>query len=549
MKRPRGVPSAPARTKQRPAFPRAAARRTAHVRARTATTAAFVVLAAMVPAAVAAAGTQQVDTTLPYVCTLPSGQRQATVRVSAAFPDRVAPGEAIRPSDVTTTVELPAEAVTDLKAPEGAGITAATRLSVGVAQNDATAEATWHGTAAPVAVPGSGPLTLSATGDVPSVTGQSAGDLTISAGNLAVDLAVTTTDGAGAGPAPLTVACTLDKDASGHGLLATVPVGFTSGGSPSSSPSGPSSPSGSATPSGSSSPSGQPSGQPGAPQSRRAPRIAGDTPGTTTDRDGVAPCKYDEHHPATTRSLDTYVTGYTNVRKQKAATLLPPSCTFIEQGDLLGSLSPDGSQYLLTQHSEGQFYYRQGASTAPFTATFLTFDFVPATATMVLEQTGPLTVDSVGALDMSTFGGSLDTYIRVPVVLHVTSLSVNGTPLDVGASCRTRTSLRSPDPDPAQHPGDHLLVKGHGEYVGGMPATGYQLSSGGELTGSVTIPEFTGCRTADGENVDRLLTASVSGPDNYVKQIQGQACGQFEPHYGTECTDDKQPIKIPVAQR
>ncbi|MEU6477734.1 DUF6801 domain-containing protein [Streptomyces sp. NPDC047017] len=547
MRRPSTAPSGTSRAEQRTTVPRAAARRTPRLRARTATTAAFVVLAAMVPAAVATAGTQHVDTALPYVCALPSGPQKATVRVSAAFPDRVAPGEAIRPADVTTTVELPAAAVADLKVPKGSGIQAATRLIVGVAQNDATAEATWRGTAAAVTVPESGPLTLTATGDVPSVTGQSAGDLTLSAGNLAVDLAVTTPDGTTTGtttgtapaPAPLTVACALDKDAAGHGLLATVPVGPASSGSPSASPAG------SGTPSTSSAPSGQPSGQPGAPPHGRAPKVAGDTPGSTTDRSGVPPCRYDEHHPATSKSLNAYITGYTNVRKQKAAALLPVSCTFVEQGDALIDMSPDGRP-ILTQHSEGQLYYQGKAQSPPFKATFLTFDFVPATATMVLEQTGPLAVDSLGYLDTSPL--YLDSYIRVPLVLHITSLTVNGTPLDVGPSCRTRTPLASKDPEPANHPGDHLVLHGRTEMGSGENATGYLLLSGGPLYGSMTVPAFTGCGSG-GEDLDPLLTASVSGPDNYIKQIQGQTCGQAEPQYGTECTDDKQPIKIPVPQR
>ncbi|BFO21205.1 hypothetical protein SHKM778_75930 [Streptomyces sp. KM77-8] len=31
-------------------------------------------------------------------------------------------------------------------------------------------------------------------------------------------------------------------------------------------------------------------------------------------------------------SLNAYVTGYANVRKQKGAAYLPPSCVLIEQG-------------------------------------------------------------------------------------------------------------------------------------------------------------------------------------------------------------------------
>jgi hypothetical protein len=246
-------------------------------------------------------------------------------------------------------------------------------------------------------------------------------------------------------------------------------------------------------------------------------------------------------------SLNGYITGYANVRKQKSAALLPPSCALIEQGQPDFQFPTGDGPAVITQHSEGRLAYQGRKQTAPFKATFLTFDFVPVTATMVLEQTGPLTIDSLGQMDMTTFYTTMDTYVRVPLVLKVTSLTVNGTPLAVGSSCRTRTPLSSADPEAASHPGDHLVLHGRGEYALGEPATGYILLSGGPLTGEAAIPAFTGC-TAGGENLDALLTASVSGPGNYIKQIQGQTCGVASPVEG-QCTDDLQPAQIPVPER
>ncbi|MFF1486763.1 DUF6801 domain-containing protein [Streptomyces sp. NPDC058319] len=532
--------------------PRAAERWTRRVRVRGATTAAFVVLAAMVPAAVAAAGTQQVDTALPYVCAFPSGHQQpATVRVTAAFPDRAAPRRTIRPADVTTTVELPAAAVAELGAPESAEVRAATRLSVGVTQNTASAQATWRGTAEPAAVPGSGPLTLTATGDVPSMTAQSAGDLTLTAQGLDIDLAVSPADATATAPPPVTLRCTLGEDAPDKGLLATVPVdGPTAdhSGAPSGSPGGPSTgPSGSGAPSAPSSAAGRSAAPDGNPQSDRAPKLTGSLSDATTGGTNAPPCRFDAGHPADDMSLNSYITGYANVRKQKGASLIPVSCALIEQGQPDFQFPEDGGPAVITQHSDGQLYYQGKQQTAPFKATFLTFDFAPATATMVLEETGPLSIDSRGEMDMTTFYTTMDTYIRVPLVLRVTSLTVNGTPLDVGSSCRTRTSLSSADPDPAKHPGDHLVLHGKGEYALGEPATGYILLSGGPLTGETTIPAFTGCG-AGGEDLDGLLTASVSGPGNYIKQIQGQTCGQANPVEG-QCTKDLEPAQIPVPER
>jgi hypothetical protein len=526
--------------------PRTAVPPTARSRARSAAIAAFVVLAATVPAAAGAAGTQEVDAALPYVCLFPSGEQAATVRVSAGVPERVAAGEPIEPADVTTTVELPEPAVTDLAALGAADVRGATRLQVGVAQGEATAEATWRGSTEPTSLPATGPLTLTATGDVPSVTGQSAGELTMAAGDFALDLTLTTADGATTDPASVSVDCALADDAPDGGRIAAVLVGTdedTGTGAPSGSPS--SVPSASGT-------SGQPdedaAQDPADRQGERAPKAAEPAPGGAAAERAAPACKYDEKYPAGPMSLNAYITGYSNVNKLDGAALVPPYCTLITQGEPQFEFFPDFSGATITQHSTADLYHEQRKQTPPFEATFLTFDFTPTTATMVLEQTGPMTIDSHGTTDFVFT--STDTYVRAPVVLRVTSLEVNGTPLDVGTKCRTRTSLASPDPEPEKYPGDHLVLHGRGEQTTGETATGYLLLSGGPLTGEVTIPAFTGCGTAGGENLDRLLTASVSGPGNYVKQIQGQACFvSAEVLNPDECTEDAQPIKIPVAER
>ncbi|WP_399884633.1 DUF6801 domain-containing protein [Streptomyces sp. BBFR51] len=524
------------------------------VRARTTSIAAFVVLAALIPTTSASAsGTQEVEAELPYVCTLPSGQLPATVRISAEFPERAEVGEAFTPSGVTTTVALPAEAVADLTARDATEVRAATRLAVGVAQNAATAKATWRGSAEPVAVPESGPLTLVSTGDVPSVAGRSDGDLTFSAGGLAIDLALGAADPAATDPdttgaGSLTVDCTLAEDAPDQGLLATVPVG-TGGSGPSGSPSS----SGSADPSGVPE-DGQGDGrgdQQRERQSERSPKVTENLPGAAADRD-VPPCRYDEQHPPTDVSLSAYVTGYANVKKMKGAAYLPPSCVLIEQGiPVMGP--PDPEWLIFDTVSYANFHYQERKETPPFQSTFLSFDFAPVKATMVLEQTGPMRIDSRMKMRLSDFLTTTDTYVRAPLVLHVTALEVNGTPLDVGSACRTEKSLTSVDPDPANFPGDHLVLYGRGEQILGQDATGYLLLTGGVLSGETSIPAFTGCGT-DGEDLDRLLTASVSGPGNLIKQVQGQTCSIANPVYETpntrgECTKDLQPYQIPVAER
>ncbi|MFF9428141.1 DUF6801 domain-containing protein [Streptomyces sp. NPDC014746] len=543
--------------------------RTSRVRARGATIAAFVALAPLLPAAAVAVGTLKVDAALPYVCTLPSGQQSATVRITASFPERVAVGEEIRPTDVTTTVELPAAAVAELTALQAATVRAETRLAVGVAQKEQRAEVTWSGTAEPVAVPAEGPLVLTTTGDVPSLTTAEAGGLTLTAQALGIDLAPSTSDGAATTPAALSVSCVPGRDAEGRTVLATVPVGADGPtgepGTPSPSPASPS-PSGSTTvgpppPLPSNRPAPASPGTPDgtgkqAPKDPRSPgqpergRAADETPpGTPPPRPAAPPCITENPTPV---SLSAYITGYSNVRKLNGASLIPLSCLLIEQGlpEPPSTPVPDGEFQFFTP-STANLSYQGRKQTPPFTSTLLTFGFAPVTATMVLEQTGPITIGTLFRAIFATGDNYLDNTVRAPLVLRVLDVEVNGVTLDVGPSCRTETSLSSPEPEPARYPGKHLVMLGRGYIPVGGNAQGYQLTTGGPLKGEVTIPAFKGCVTEGGENLDRLLTASISGSGNYLKQMQGQTCTVLNqvPTDDPQCTEDLQPYVVPKPER
>ncbi|MFE5832030.1 DUF6801 domain-containing protein [Streptomyces sp. NPDC056508] len=532
------------------------------VRARGATIAAFVALAPLLPAAAAAVETLKVDTALSYVCDLPSGPQTATVRITAAFPERASAGEDVRPTDVTTTVELPAAAVADLKALKAAEVRAETALGVAVGQNGRETGAAWRGTAQPVGVPAEGPLALVTTGEVPVVTTSAAGDLSFTAGNLDVGLALSAADGTPADPASLSVPCAPDADAEQGGPLATVPVApGPSTGEPSGSPS----PSDSAPPSSSpSAPGPDPSGSqdggtptrglpqtgesgPGAGRPREgapagAPEVADAAPGASAGARSAPTCRNERATPTT---LTAYITGYSNVRKLNGANIIPVSCVFIEQGEPGVEFRPDGMH--VVQKSDADLFHEGRKQTPPFKATFLTFGFAPTTATLVLEQVGPMSVESDMLANFPVY--TSDAYVRAALVLRVLDARVNGTPLDVGPSCRTEKPLASVEPDPAKYPGDHLVLHGRGRQVIPDPATGYQLTSGGALTGEVTIPAFKGCG-AGGENLDRLFTASISGSGNYIKQIQGQTCSAgLEDPPMDQCTEDRQPLVIPKPER
>ncbi|MEE1724110.1 hypothetical protein PUR58_14095 [Streptomyces sp. JV186] len=483
----------------------------------------------MVPATGTALGAQDVEAELAYQCAFPSGPQPVTVRVSGRFPDAVTRGQEIQPTDVTTTVELPEAVIAELGAGPGPEVRGSTELAVGLSQGKARAEAVWRGTAAPVPLPSQGPLKLESAGDVPSVIPGNVGDLVLRAGTLKLALqttgASTSPSPSQSPPDPVSATCSPDEEAHRDSLLTTIPVNGEN-------PSGEPPPSG--APSKTSEPDPAELGRPGrTPQRPRA--------GTAAPTNAPS-CIADEPTPM---SLTAYVTGYSNVAKLDGASLIPLTCMQVEQGDSYAVPAPDEPfGFFLRQPATARLDHRGSAQTPPAKATFLTFGFTPTTATMTLEQTGPIEIEGDIHLGDDAY---VDTLIRAPLVLRLSDVVVNGTPLDVGSDCRTTGPLASEEPEPERFPGDHLVLGGTAEWNNGTPR-GYFMLTGGPLTGTFSIPAFTDCRTSDGEDLSRLLTSSISGPGNYVKQIQGQTCAVAQP-VEAECTEDGQPVVIPEPER
>ena len=116
-----------------------------------------------------------------------------------------------------------------------------------------------------------------------------------------------------------------------------------------------------------------------------------------------------------------------------------------------------------------------------------------------------------------------DTHVAGEVQVEVTALAVDGVDLDLRPTCRspfTELALTAPDfyaADPDVRPEENPQVPGN------LHTTPYFLFTyGGLLTGELTIPPFTGCVTAAGEDLSALLTAAVSGPGNKVR-LRSQA--------------------------
>ncbi|WP_019629846.1 fibronectin type III domain-containing protein [Actinomadura atramentaria] len=189
-------------------------------------------------------------------------------------------------------------------------------------------------------------------------------------------------------------------------------------------------------------------------------------------------------------AMCVFLAGYSNVQKLGAAVAVNDPAngepTFAHA--VLHSSYPSTGHYLVELKFAGPL--RAQAST-------LQFGFMPVRANMEMTQVGESVAKIVQDGKNYTIRAETDMSIRL------FDVTVNGTKLDVGPKCRSVT------------PAKLLLGGGSPEFT--------NVLKGGPLRGKYTLPKFTGCGTK-GDNLDRLLSASISGPDNYIKMIEGNLC-------------------------
>ncbi|MFC5748205.1 DUF6801 domain-containing protein [Actinomadura rugatobispora] len=438
------------------------------------------VLAGLIPGAAAAVGSQRADVSLRYACQFPSGAEQVAVRVQGTFPGSVEPRSQIRVQGVSVTTTLPEKAVAGLG--EGAtSVEGVAGLDVLVTEGRRPGSATWQGLTIPgTKVPGQGSLSLEAAGAVPPATIGTEGDAVFSAGALSLRLTLKGAGDGAAAPAPLTVACTpnLGQDST----LVTVPVT----GSPDA-----------ADPAPSASP-----GSGGAPSRTRA--APGEECPDPMPEGGYnekfvhlfPPVPPDHVHVSDPIAGCAFLSGKSNVNKLKGASPIAGRASVIVGQDLYNYPDPPTGEQLT------QARHIAVAHLDTLESTFLTFGFMPTTAKMEITQIGNMNLASVGPATVSTRPTITNTWAEATIRVH--DVRVNGSPMDVGPNCRTEKPVYLPltgrsDSDPP-----------------------YDVAQGGRLVGSIDIPGFSGCGV--GEDLDRLLTASISGKGNYIQLTQGPVC-------------------------
>lgn len=465
----------------------------------------------------ASPGPQAVRAQLAYRCGFAAGPRPVGVTVAASFPSAAAAGQPIKVSGLRASAALPPSVAAGLRR-QGATVTGRDVLSIAETANAKPAIALWPGrTRKPVPIPADGRLRLTFSGPVPPVTATAPGTVTFTAAQLNVALTVHTAKGLTSTAAITPVACTLTS--AKRAKLASVQV-TAAAGSPSPSPS--------------------------------AAGRHGTGPATRTGS-GIPPdcVKHIVHGGTTSPTLGcAYLIGYADVHKLNEAALVGPAPSGNPPAALLnadtyatdvGCVPPEPTTAACIKHggsihvyicTGADLNYQNQLQFPPARATFLNFGFVPVTAIMQLSQTSwpsnhPPTENpkcykgiiknkpvKLKSPIITVFSDANNTLPSQPVVstgttyltIHVSQVTVNGVPLPVGPDCGVDQRMKA-------------VLVGRGTNV---PYSGYTLDLGGPLTGSVTIKQFSHCGV--GENLNPLLDAGISGPNNFQLITQGTLC-------------------------
>ena len=426
-----------------------------------------------IAAGASSSSTTNVSANLTYSCKFPSGTDAVSVTVSATFPASATPGQRVQPRGVWITTGLPSKAVADLTRLRAASVTASgTFTTIETAQRQSVA-AQWPAQApAAYPLPATGGLELTEAATAPPATAGSPGTITFAAGDLVLDLKPRKADGTATTPATVPVTCALRAGANRTFAEITVAAASSSA-SPPGSPSGPAR---------------SPHKPKGIPKGCGKIKVIGT---------GTPTC--------------AYITGYSDVAKLYGAALLQPKRP--AKPGLVNVDYAESHQFKhrkLVVHSTAELYYKGRHELPPVTATFLAFRFVPVTATLHLVELTPINIVSVSGITAPPYPITVRSSTKMSV--RVSGVRVNGVPLDVGPRCQTARPVT-------------LDLIGMGDNT--IPPKGYTAATGGPLSGRVTIPRFTGCGVT--ENLDPLLTGSISGSGNFVKVTQGKLCGPLQP--------------------
>lgn len=172
----------------------------------------------------------------------------------------------------------------------------------------------------------------------------------------------------------------------------------------------------------------------------------------------------------------------------------------------------------------------------PMTVRTVGFGLMPIEATVQVSQRRengyplPLVVDYVSTYQYYPGTYQYKAFVALPTKVEdafnveILNVRLDGMDLELVPGCRTvepaPVSMIGPGytvPDPMRSR-DYLEKW----YDTADPAAFFNPIKGGQLAGTMTIPPFTGCVTASGDDLSAMMTTAVSGPGNtVVAQVLG----------------------------
>ncbi|MGK5533090.1 DUF6801 domain-containing protein [Streptomyces sp. URMC 129] len=425
---------------------------------------------------------QDVDRTVAYQCGFTTGSRAVEVGFAGVFPVAGEPGRPFAPGDMTLSVTLPQDAAGELLAAEAESFSGEATLTTPVTQNGETAQAQWPVLSAeqsPAPADGEA-LSVTYHGAGPEITPAAPGDVTFSAGDLVLTFQ---SDGA---ESPSRVECAPDPSQAEEARhLATVEV---TGGEEENSAAAQAAP----EVEGQSRDGAQPEAEDVRPLAQSCPSLpASAQPDPRWIPEPPPGTGEVTVEPGAPEPQCVYSAGFANVAKQNGAMIVNDPARNPQTASVMPAHSfGSGGEGYFAQYTVVQLRFPAARS------TFLSFGFAPVSATVEFDSDlATLVTWQNNAHPEPT------TTIGFHQTLRLSDIEVNGVPLAVGSNCRTAEPI------------EVFLEAGEG----------YDVFGGGRLSGEVEIPPFTGCN-ANGEDLDALLTATISGPGNHIEFNQGELC-------------------------
>lgn len=174
----------------------------------------------------------------------------------------------------------------------------------------------------------------------------------------------------------------------------------------------------------------------------------------------------------------------------------------------------------------------------PMTVRSVGFGLMPVEATVQVSQRRkngyPIALKSTlsGENHSRATGGDPYEQVSHPTVVEdafnveILKVLVDGHDLQITGNCRTVT------PAPVKMVGPGYTIPNpfstptamEDWYRAADPDSYFHPFYGGQLSGTMTIPAFTGCTTATGDDLSALMTLSVSGAGNPVSARVGWPC-------------------------